>query len=74
MGRPDALLFAELISALHDESNALVANDAARLVDAESRREHLLRLLAPLSTMSEGREGSADDPQNLVIANGAAGL
>jgi hypothetical protein len=44
---PAAHLFAELIQALHDESDALVANDAARLVDAGNRREHLLRLLAP---------------------------
>ncbi len=28
---PTARLFAELIHALHDESDALVANDAARL-------------------------------------------
>jgi len=44
---PAAHLFAELIQALHDESDALVANDAARLADAGNRREHLLRLLAP---------------------------
>ena len=44
---PAARLFAELIHALHDESDALVANDAARLVDAAHRKEHLLRLLAP---------------------------
>jgi hypothetical protein len=44
---PAAHLFAELIQALHDESDALVANDAARLADAGYRREHLLRLLAP---------------------------
>ena len=44
---PAAHLFAELIQAMHDESDALVANDAARLVDASNRREHLLRLLAP---------------------------
>ena len=44
---PAAHLFAELIHALHDESDALVANDAARLIDAAHRKEHLLRLLAP---------------------------
>jgi hypothetical protein len=44
---PAARLFAELIHALHDESDALVANDAARLIDAAHRKEHLLRLLAP---------------------------
>ena len=44
---PAARLFSELIHALHDESDALVANDAARFVDAGNRKEHLLRLLAP---------------------------
>lgn len=44
---PATRLFAELIHALHDESDALVANDSARLVDAAHRKEHLLRLLAP---------------------------
>jgi hypothetical protein len=45
--KPTAHLFAELLQALHDESDALVANDAARLTDAGNRREHVLRLLAP---------------------------
>jgi hypothetical protein len=44
---PTARLFAELLQALHDESDALVANDAARLADAGNRRDHVLRLLAP---------------------------
>jgi hypothetical protein len=43
---PSARLLAELAHALHDESDALIANDAARLVEAGSRRTHLLRLLA----------------------------
>jgi hypothetical protein len=44
---PTARLFAELLQALHDESDALIANDAARLTDAGNRRDHVLRLLAP---------------------------
>lgn len=44
---PTARLFAELLKALHDESDALIANDAARLTDAGNRRDHVLRLLAP---------------------------
>ena len=35
---PTAHLFAELLHALHDESDALVANDSARLVDAAIAR------------------------------------
>jgi hypothetical protein len=61
MGRPDALLFAELISALHDESNALVADDAAQLVEAASRREHLLRLLAPRASALRAMRRSGSD-------------
>jgi len=53
-----ARLFSELIAALHDESEALIANDPARLADAEGRKQHLLRLLAPqacaLSAMRRG--------------------
>jgi hypothetical protein len=45
--RPAARLFADLITALHDESDALVADDPARLAQAASRKDHLLRLLAP---------------------------
>ncbi len=59
--RPDAHLLAELISALHDESNALVANDAARLVDAGNRREHLLRLLAPQASALRSMRRSGSD-------------
>jgi len=44
---PAAQLLAQLVETLHDESDALVANDAARLAAAAHRREHLLRLLAP---------------------------
>lgn len=44
---PAAHLFAQLVHTLHDESDALIANDAARLANAGTRKEHLLRLLAP---------------------------
>lgn len=44
---PAAHLFAQLVHTLHDESDALIANDAARLAHAGTRKEHLLRLLAP---------------------------
>lgn len=57
-------LFAKLIEALHDESDALVANDAAKLADAVSRKEHLLRLLAPqasaLRAMRHGGDGELE--------------
>jgi hypothetical protein len=57
-------LFARLIDALHDESDALVANDAAKLADAVSRKEHLLRLLAPqasaLRAMRHGGDGELE--------------
>jgi hypothetical protein len=44
---PNAVLLAQLLHAVHDESDALIANDPVRLVDATSRKQHLLRLLAP---------------------------
>jgi len=57
-------LFARLIDALHDESDALVANDAAKLADAVSRKEHLLRLLAPqasaLRAIRHGGDGELE--------------
>jgi hypothetical protein len=57
-------LFARLIDAPHDESDALVANDAAKLADAVSRKEHLLRLLAPqasaLRAMRHGADGDLE--------------
>jgi hypothetical protein len=33
-------LFSDLIKALHDESEALIANDPAGLADANGRKEH----------------------------------
>lgn len=61
MGRRPDQLFAELLNALHDESNALVENDAARLVDAGNRREHLLRLLAPQASALRSMRRSGSD-------------
>ena len=46
-GAADSDLFGELTKALHEESAALIANDPARLYAAASRRQHLLRMLAP---------------------------
>lgn len=57
-----ARLFSELIKALHDESEALIANDAARLAEAGGRRQHLLRLLAPqASALRAMRHGGTDE-------------
>jgi hypothetical protein len=64
---PTARLFAELLQALHDESDALVANDAARLVDAGNRREHLLRLLAPqANALRAVRRSGSDEYERLA--------
>lgn len=57
-----ARLFSELIQALHDESEALIANDPARLAAAGSRKQHLLRLLAPqASALRSMRHGDSDE-------------
>jgi hypothetical protein len=57
-----ARLFSELIQTLHDESEALIANDAARLAAADSRKQHLLRLLAPqASALRAMRHGGTDE-------------
>lgn len=57
-----ARLFSELIRALHDESEALIANDHARLAEASGRKQHLLRLLAPqASALSAMRQGGTDE-------------
>lgn len=56
-----ARLFSQLIEALHDESEALIANDAAGLAEAESRKRHLLMLLAPqASALCAMRHGESD--------------
>jgi hypothetical protein len=54
-------LFAELVHVLHDESDALVANDPARLLDAANRKEHLLRLLAPQANALRAMRRSGSD-------------
>ena len=60
-GEP-ARLFSELIKALHDESEALIADDPARLAEADGRKQHLLRLLAPqASALSAMRQGGMDE-------------
>ena len=59
--RPASHLFAELVHVLHDESDALVANDSARLLDATNRKEHLLRLLAPQANALRAMRRSGSD-------------
>ena len=59
--RPASHLFAELVHVLHDESDALVANDPARLLDAANRKEHLLRLLAPQANALRAMRRSGSD-------------
>jgi hypothetical protein len=44
---PAARLFALLIEALHEESDALVANDGQRIAAVASRKQALLDALAP---------------------------
>jgi len=58
---PAAHLFAQLVSTLHDESDALIANDAARLATAGNRKEHLLRLLAPQANALRAMRRSGSD-------------
>jgi hypothetical protein len=64
---PTARLFAELLQALHDESDALVANDAAQLADAGNRRDHVMRLLAPqASALRAMRRSGSDEYERFV--------
>jgi hypothetical protein len=58
---PTARLIAELVQALHDESDALIANDPARLADAGYRREHVLRLLAPQASALRAMRRTGSD-------------
>ncbi len=65
--RPAVRLFAELIDALHDESDALVADDPARLAAAASRKDHILRLLAPqTNALRVMRHSGADERERLA--------
>jgi hypothetical protein len=64
---PTARLYAQLIGTLQDESDARVSNDPARLAAAGSRREHLLRLLAPqASALRTMRRCGSDEPERLA--------
>lgn len=64
---PSARLYAELIGTLQDESEARVRNDPARLAAAGSRREHLLRLLAPqASALRTMRRCGSDEPERIA--------
>lgn len=68
------LLFEQLIEALHAESDALVANDGARLADAVSRKQALLEALAPQArALRDGGEVSqlAREAARLNAVNGA---
>lgn len=69
--RPEAHLLAELLHALHDESEALVANDAVRLVDATSRRDHLLWLLAPQANALRAMRRSGTDERERLAREAA---
>lgn len=69
--RPDAQLLAELVHAVHDESDALVANDAVRLIDAASRKEHLLRLLAPQANALRAMRRSGTDERERLVREAA---
>ncbi len=44
---PSDALLSELLEALREESDALKADDPARLAAAQSRKMHLLRQLSP---------------------------
>ena len=69
--RPDARLLAELVHAVHAESDALVANDAVRLIDAASRKEHLLRLLAPQANALRAMRRSGTDERERLAREAA---
>lgn len=65
--RPAVRLFAELIEALHEESDALVADDPARLAAAASRKEHVMRLLAPqTNALRAMRHSGADERERFA--------
>ncbi|GAB4475867.1 MAG: hypothetical protein OHK0044_21410 [Burkholderiaceae bacterium] len=59
---PAARLFALLIEALHEESDALIANDGARIAAAAGRKQALLDALAPQAKAlrAESANGSPD--------------
>lgn len=59
-----ARLFALLIEALHEESDALIANDGARIAAAADRKQVLLAALAPQA--SALRDSGAQDIERLA--------
>ena len=66
-----ARLFAELIQALHDESGALIADDAAGLAEAEARKRHLLWLLAPQASAFRAMRHGENDALELFARDAA---
>jgi flagellar biosynthesis/type III secretory pathway chaperone len=62
-----ARLFALLIEALHEESDALIANDGARIAAAADRKQVLLAALAPqASALRAERDSGAQDIERLA--------
>jgi len=66
-----ARLFAELIQALHDESEALIADNAAGLAKAEARKRHLLWLLAPQASAFRAMRHGENDALELFARDAA---
>lgn len=64
---PAARLFALLIETLHEESDALVANDGARIAAAAGRKQALLDALAPQAkALRAERENGSHDIERLA--------
>lgn len=64
---PAARLFALLIEALHEESDALVANDGQRIAAAAARKQALLAALAPQAkALRAERENGSHEIERLA--------
>lgn len=64
---PAARLFALLIEALHEESDALIANDGQRIAAAAGRKQALLDALAPQAkALRAGRENGSREIERLA--------
>lgn len=64
---PAARLFALLIEALHEESDALVANDGQRIAAAAGRKQALLDALAPQAkALRAERENGSHEIERLA--------
>lgn len=64
---PAARLFALLIEALHEESDALVANDGQRIAAAAGRKQALLDALAPQAkALRAGRDSGSHEIERLA--------